>query len=770
MTGNKKTKIVEILKWTDAIVQKFKDQKIAIKLVGGFGLVLLLIICVIWIYHVTVKSTANNFKNLMETNVSLADEASTINTLMKQCRIDEKNFLSTLEKQYLEKLDQDIKSLKEKTQHIVTMANLAQSEKTAEFASQIDSHVESYSTSFKNLVSAYEKRGLDKNSGLRGQFAKAADNFIIEMSYVDVEDLYVHMLKIMQMQNELLITKKPEFQKKLEKIVSDYDHVIEKSDAQESQIKVSLKEVLSGYREILKQLISAEDWETKAEYLNELRESIDEINEFLSVTYLPNSKAYILKIRSSEKDYLLFGGEIYIKKVHDAISDLTKAIKESTLSKDYQKNSFAAIDKYAKAFDDLSKEDIRISDLYTIMSNEVITIEKLVDNLYTDARTRSSNKTKNVNKMANERANIALSIGLLSICFGIALSFFITRQITIPIIKAVQFSRKMSKGEFTTKLDINQKDEIGILASALNEIVTNLGSIFKDMSNDVSTLSTSSVNLRTISEQMAKGAEGTALKSNTVASAAEEMNANLSSVAAAMEETSVNLSTVAAATEENTATISEIALNSGEAKNISNEAVAQAKSASKDMEQLEKAAQDIGTVTETITKISEQTNLLALNATIEAARAGESGRGFAVVANEIKELAKQTAEATKEIKTRITGIQDTTSNTIKGIEKITAIIDKVNDIISTIAKTISDQSTATHEIGANIAQASQGIQEVNENVAQCSGVANEITKDIAGVNQEASEMSNSSLQLNHSAEELAEMAEKLKKMIGQFEV
>jgi methyl-accepting chemotaxis protein len=89
-----------------------------------------------------------------------------------------------------------------------------------------------------------------------------------------------------------------------------------------------------------------------------------------------------------------------------------------------------------------------------------------------------------------------------------------------------------------------------------------------------------------------------------------------------------------------TSTINEIAQKPEKARDITNEAVAQAKSASERIDKLGKAADEIGKATETITEISEQTNLLALNATIEAARAGEAGKGFAVVATEIKELAK----------------------------------------------------------------------------------------------------------------------------------
>jgi len=140
----------------------------------------------------------------------------------------------------------------------------------------------------------------------------------------------------------------------------------------------------------------------------------------------------------------------------------------------------------------------------------------------------------------------------------------------------------------------------------------------------------------------------------------EETTTRVQTVAAAAEEMSVNM--VAAAAEEMSATIAEIASNTEKTSAITNTAVAQSEKASAQIHELGGAAQEVGKVTESITEISEQTNLLALNATIEAARAGEVGKGFAVVANEIKEFAKQTAEATNEIKGKISEIQDVTSS------------------------------------------------------------------------------------------------------------
>ena len=260
-------------------------------------------------------------------------------------------------------------------------------------------------------------------------------------------------------------------------------------------------------------------------------------------------------------------------------------------------------------------------------------------------------------------------------------------------------------GDLTRRLKITTKDELGDLARWFNVFIEKLQSIIGDISNKAEDLSSSSKNLTSLAQEMTGSALEVSSESEAITSSSQAVNQNITSIAAAMEQSSVNLSTVAAAAEEMTATINQIALNTGQATQVAGKAVDQVKSATTRVQLLGQAAVDISKVTETITEISEQTNLLALNATIEAARAGEAGKGFAVVANEIKELARQTATSTREIKEKIESIQVTAKGTVTEIEGISGIINSVNDIIVTIALAIKEQSGSTQEISGNVNQA-----------------------------------------------------------------
>ncbi|BDD87384.1 methyl-accepting chemotaxis protein [Desulfofustis limnaeus] len=368
--------------------------------------------------------------------------------------------------------------------------------------------------------------------------------------------------------------------------------------------------------------------------------------------------------------------------------------------------------------------------------------------------------------------NLLLGTIIVGLIVGIALTWLITRSIVTPINAAIVNLRDIAEGEgdLTKRLPIVSNDEVGELARWFNTFIERLQEMIRRIADNSQTVGTSSRELSHISETLLSSAEETSQRAGNVATAAEEMSANLNNVAAAMEQSATNSNMVASAAEEMSSTINEIAENAERARGISTEAVTQAQGASEKMTALGEAANKIGRVTETITEISEQTNLLALNATIEAARAGEAGKGFAVVANEIKELAKQTASATLDIKKLIEDVQTMTHSTGGEIGRISEIIGNVNEIVGTIATAVEEQTATTSEIAANIAQASEGIQEVNENVNNSSTASVTISEDIATVSAAANSISKSSNDIKKSAGTLLERSSELNDIVARFKV
>jgi methyl-accepting chemotaxis protein len=366
-----------------------------------------------------------------------------------------------------------------------------------------------------------------------------------------------------------------------------------------------------------------------------------------------------------------------------------------------------------------------------------------------------------------------ISGSLIAIAAAILGGIVLARSITVPLAKTVTLLDSVATGDIRQDVPpelLSREDEIGMLGKSVQAMSVNLRDVVKNMTGGIQVLSSSSAELSTNSGQMSDGSHEASGKAHAVAAAAEQMTANVVSVAAGMEQTSTNLGSVASATEQMTSTIGEIAGNSEKARRITEEATKQAARISEQMNQLGAAAQQIGKVTETITEISSQTNLLALNATIEAARAGSAGKGFAVVANEIKELAQQTARATEDIKGRIAGVQSSTAGGIAEIDKVSAIIHEVSDIVSSIAAAIEEQSTVTKDIARNIAEASTGVRDANKRVSEASQATAEIAREIIVVDQAAGQMAEGSQQVQTSATELSRVAEQLQVTVQRFKV
>ncbi len=297
-----------------------------------------------------------------------------------------------------------------------------------------------------------------------------------------------------------------------------------------------------------------------------------------------------------------------------------------------------------------------------------------------------------------------------------------------------------SHGDLTVDIDIVGDDAIGQMATGLKHFLDNLKETIAKIDDSAQMLSAASEELSAVSNKMGSNANETSSEANHVALSAEEVSSNIQ--------------TVAAGAEEMTASIKSVASSADEASKVANEAVAAAEQTNLTVTKLGESSMEIGKVIKVITSIAQQTNLLALNATIEAARAGEAGKGFAVVANEVKELAKQTAQATEEISQKIEAIQSDTTGAVQAISHISDIIGQINEFQGSIATAVEEQSSTTSEIARNVHEAAKGSTEIAENISK--------------VAMAAESTSSGATDTQRATTELAQMASTLQSIVAQF--
>ena len=367
---------------------------------------------------------------------------------------------------------------------------------------------------------------------------------------------------------------------------------------------------------------------------------------------------------------------------------------------------------------------------------------------------------------------VSIILTVISLVIVCLVLLIVINKLFAPIKNVLTMLKDISEGDgdLTKRLKISSKDEIGELATYFNIFIEKLQGIIAKIKGNTDTVASSATELSAVSTQIAANAEEMSTQTSTVASATEQATTNINSISSAAEEMSSSANSVATAIEEMSASLNEVSRNCQKELQIAAEANTHAKSSKDVMDKLGTAAKAIGKVVEVINDIADQTNLLALNATIEAASAGEAGKGFAVVASEVKELAKQTAQATQEIQKQVEDMQANTDSAIKAIESVSKVIEEVNVISQTIVSAVEQQSATVNEISSNVSGVSTGAQEVSKNVAKSATGLSEVSSTIAGVNNAVGDTAKGVVQVKTSAEELSKLSENLKELLGQFKI
>ncbi len=434
----------------------------------------------------------------------------------------------------------------------------------------------------------------------------------------------------------------------------------------------------------------------------------------------------VIKLKSDHPETNTYFTEL--QNAHDAlhlsVSDIDKLLLNSnrTTAQRYFKNNLnvkaETVQSKLHNLENWFEAELQgMNNANQIFQNETMVYLHDVGNIFGDLIKSSEDHILTDEVMVEQaqktRAGVITFI-IIAAVLAIILSVFITRNLLGPINKSVQFANQVAKGDLTSTINVNQKDEIGILAHSLRQMVDRIQEIVSDIKS---------------------GADNIAGASQQLSSGAQQISSGVSEQAAAAEEVSSSMEEMAANIQQNT----ENAIKTMDISGKSSNSAEQVAVASEDSM---KAVRDIFAKINVVVEIAEKTDLLAINAAVEAARAGDQGRGFAVVAAEVRKLAERSQIAASEI--------------VSLAEKGLKMTEESNQMLKSIVPDIQETSRLVEEIASASREQESGVNQVNMAIQQLSQVTQ----------QNAS----SSEEMASSSEEMAAQAADLENITRFFKI
>ncbi|HTO05627.1 MAG TPA: methyl-accepting chemotaxis protein [Myxococcota bacterium] len=434
--------------------------------------------------------------------------------------------------------------------------------------------------------------------------------------------------------------------------------------------------------------------------------------------------------------------------------------------------------------------------------------------------------TDSLESLASNQVWILVIASLLACGMIVVVAFFVGRWIAAPIQRVTHALSELAEGDgdLTFRLRVESEDEVGMMAQEVNAFLAKLQTLIREVAGNASTLSSASDELARISDRLVENGQSVSEGATAVAERTHEVSTSIEAVASAAQEATRNVTSVSNSTDQMSQNMAQVSLaaeavasnavevegsirdisdamatirgNTEKAATVSRQGSEKATPVQQLLRELTQSAEATGKIVALIQKVADQTNLLSLNASIEAASAGEAGKGFAVVANEVKDLARETTEATKKIELQISDMQSFTRQSVAAIGQIIELMEGAHAINSAIAKAVEDQTQTSAkvfeatsdstkmiaDVTGNIGEASnmaaevagkasdlmRGISNISENAGKAARGALEVGSHIEAVRLSALDSSNEASAVRKRAQALLELSAKLKSLVEGF--
>ncbi|MBU5218844.1 methyl-accepting chemotaxis protein [Bacillus albus] len=363
-------------------------------------------------------------------------------------------------------------------------------------------------------------------------------------------------------------------------------------------------------------------------------------------------------------------------------------------------------------------------------------------------------------------------------------SYIISRLIVAPLQTVSRMMERAKEGDLTVHGEYNAKDELGVLVSDFNEMITGLRTNMKEVENNIQLLFQHADGVVSASEVSSSAAKKITMDIEEVANGAESQMQAMEQTAGAMEELTQGMQSIVNTSSSVNELSAQSALDAESGNKLMKQMIQQmdiiqnsVHSGVKQVETMKEQSEEIVEIIDVMQAIASQINLLALNAAIEAARAGESGRGFAIVADEVRKLAEQSGNSAKQIEKLITQVMGTTNHTVHMMGKVDnevqagtqvvmhteKVFGKITEKVQQVSEQIQTVSMSTDEIAAS----SEEISASAEDMAQISQRSSDRTDR---VKESIQQQEKSVQEISVSIEQMHNAAGGLKQIVAQFKL
>ncbi len=768
-----------------------KNIKLATKMIGGFSLVLILLLVVGYAGFNGLSNVSDRTTKVENLNAQIEGILST--------RQQEKNYIMRGDQKYADAVAEQIQKLTQETQ---TAKDLFEDADDKARMDMVLTKTDDYRNTFNQYITLHDKREetmaqmrsrarevllqleaivTSQNEQLKEirkvsstQIYKAIDladdaNRLVKL----VLTAKAHRISLVNAFNQSEFTEWKSVNKQILNLAADI-----KAHLSNSNQTGQINDIISDYNNYRSDMLSYFKGKSQAdlqtairsgasviEKIGELRQSLKaklndiqtDLDEKVNDKIVKADKAnkinrLYVEVRKNEKEVIISGEKEYLEAVEKGMQRVMvmgRELKSSFNNKENIASMDTALDALATYY---SQYNLYID----LMAKQKVADEAMVQAgrgvMEICAETSQGQKEK----MANEikKANISMfSFAVIAIVIGLAIAAWVSLNIKNSMARAVLISEKVSQGDLTQQIEVDTRDEVGNLLNAMKKMLANLKDTAQvadqiskgDLTASVNVLSDKDIlgqalsrmieKLREVIGSVKDAADNVASGSQELSGSSEEMSQGATEQAASAEEASSSM-------EEMAANIKQNADNAGQTEKIALKAANDAESGGNAVTETVAAMKEIAQKISIIEEIARQTDLLALNAAIEAARAGEHGKGFAVVASEVRKLAERSQTAAGEI-SRLSG------TSVEVAEKAGEMLNRMVPDIQKTADLVQEISAASNEQNSGADQVNRAIQQLDQVIQQNASVSEEMAS---------------------TAEELSSQAEMLQESISYFTI